>query len=318
MFALCDEVSLRMRVPAFPSLVRGYASFFLGRWQHAATELEKAESMLVKEAPPHAKEMYGPSQLFGLARRFNVACIYYLGQLRELERVLPELLRDAVERNDMAAATYFRAGVQCIGYLALGDIDTARRNVDDALGPWQSSRGRVPHFMDLNARTAIDLYEGRGTAAWERVRSTWADFEASRLMRAQYPRISLFDIRGRNALAAAGSAPVGDRKALIGDAQRCATRLRAERAVWSVPLGDSLAGGVALLAGDDAAAQQHLQRAAVGFAAADMALYAANARYVRAQIAGDREAAETERSVLTNAGVADLDRFSRVLLPRAP
>jgi len=316
-FTLCDEVSQRLRVTAFPPLVRGYASFFLGRWQHAVTNLGEAEAMLVKERPPYVKEMYGPSQIFGLPRRFIVACMYYLGRLRELERVLPELLRDAVERNDIAAATYFRAGVQCLGYLALGDVDTARRNVDDALGPWQSSRGRVPHFMDLNARTAIDIYEGRGSTTWDRVRATWPDFEASRLMRAQYPRVSLLDIRGRTALAAAAAAAAPERKALLADATRCATRLRAERAVWSVPLGDSLVGGVALLAGDEAAAQRHLERAATGFAAADMVLYAANARLVRATLAGDREAAETERTVMTTAGVSDLDRYSQVLLPRA-
>jgi hypothetical protein len=225
-------------------------------------------------------------------------------------------LRDAVERNDIAAATYFRAGVQCLGWLALGDVDTARRNVDDARGPWESSRGRVPHFMDLNARTAIDIYEGRGAAAWERVTATWADFKASRLMRAQYPRVSLLDIRGRNALAAAVDAAPSERSTLLSDAKRCAARLHAEGAVWSVPLGDSLAAGAALLAGDPATAQQHLARAAAGFAAADMALYAANARFVRAQLAGDRDAEDTERATLTGAGVADLDRYSRVLLPR--
>jgi hypothetical protein len=309
--ALTDEAAQRIEAPAVGDVARGIAAFLGGRWTEALTRLRRAEGVLMQERPRAVRESYGPTQLLGMTRRFPVACMYYLGQLRELRSQLPELLRDAVERNDLAASTYFRAGAQCVAYLAFGDVDTATRNVDEGARPWQTTRGLVAHYLELHARSAIDIYLGRGAVAYARVLEKWHDFEESRILRAHYARVSLHDIRGRTALAAARTASRTERARMLADAARCAKVLISEGAGWSIPLGESLLAGVALAHERDA--RPALERAAIAFDHADMTMHAAYARLLRAELAG--EASEKYRSWLSGAGVTDIAGFAQVLLP---
>jgi hypothetical protein len=91
-------------------------------------------------------------------------------------------------------------------------------------------------------------------------------------------RISLLDLRGRAALAAAGAATPRERARLISDAHRCAVRLLAEGAAWGTPLGHVIAAGVAAARGRSEARVESLRAAVRGFEAADMPLHAAAAR----------------------------------------
>ena len=304
---LADQAGARASFPALSQFARGTNAFFFGRWRECREQLELCDRLLQQARPRLVKEAFGPQQLLDMTRRLNMVAMLYLGELRTLGRRIPEVLHDAVERNDVASATHLRTGVNCMLYLAFADVETAIRNADDGFRPWRNSRVGVPHFMDVQARTAIDLYGGRADSAYRLIVDKWQQFVDARMFRAQYVHITLLDIRGRAALAAGK----------LADAKHCADQLHAEGAVWSPGLADALHGGIAMAERDDTGARAHLERAASGFAAADMVIHAANARMVRASLAGDTETATAQRRVLADAGIVEIDRYSRLLLPRA-
>jgi eukaryotic-like serine/threonine-protein kinase len=314
---LADQAAARVSFAALPSLARGTVAFLFGHWRVCRESLAECERLLQQDRPRLVKEGFGPAQLTDATRRLQLAAMFYLGQLKPVRRRVAELLQDAMERNDVTSATHLRSGVQGMLFLAFGEVDTARRNAEEGFRPWRESRVGVPHFMDLQARSMIDVYVGDGLKAHRGVLAEWPRFEQARLMTAQYIRVSLLDTRGRTALAAALAATGDERRAALADAKRCADKLEATGAGWGAPLGSAVRAGVALALRDDASARAYLERAATSFTAADMALHAANARMVRAVLVGDTETATAERRVLADAGVVDIERYSRLLLPRA-
>jgi hypothetical protein len=314
--ALTDRAAGVSGFPALSPLVRGVIGFLSGRWAQCQRELEAAERMLARDSAQLVEEGVGAVQLLDATRNFQLTAMFYLGRLHELGRRLPELLQDALERSDLASATYLRCGLSSMVQLAVGDVDTAIRNNDDGFAPWRTRRGGIPHFMYVQGGAAIDIYLGRGADAHRRIVAAWRELAQARLVRVQYVHISLLDTRGRAAMAAAASSAGRDRAGLLVDARRCARQLRAVRASWSIPLGDAIDAGAAILDNDRSTALAHLARCTAGFTSADMALHAATARLVHAELAGDTTSAGRERDVARNLGVRDVERFSSLLLPR--
>ncbi|MFN0248469.1 MAG: protein kinase domain-containing protein [Kofleriaceae bacterium] len=316
LLALADQAAMRTSFPAVVLVARGSTAFFFGRWRECRDELALCVRLLQQDRSRLVKEAFGPAQLLDLARRFELVGRFFLGELPTLRRLLPEHLQDALERNDVTAATHLRTGIHCLVHLAFGDVDTAVRDMEAGIEPWRNVRVGIPHFMDTQARSLIDIYLGRPADAHRRTVEMWPAFRKSHVLDAQYVRISLLDVRGRAAIAAATSASVSRRDELLVDAKRCADELRATGAAWAHPLAHSLRAGIATVRRRDADARAELEWAASAFDGADMPLFAANARMVRAMIGGDAETASAQRRVLTAAGIVELDRYSRLMLPR--
>jgi hypothetical protein len=303
---LSQQPALRTVFPPVTSLAHGIIAFFFGRWRECREQLASCERLLEQGRPRLVEQAFGPQQVLDVTRRLQLAAMLYLGELRPLRDRARTLLNDALERHDLTSATHLRAGVQSMMYLAFGDVEGAVYNAEQGFAPWRNSAFGIPHFMAMQSRTAIDLYRGSAADAHRRIVAGWSQFVEARLFRAQYVHVTLLDARGRAALAAND----------LADANRCADALHAAGAVWSVPLAESLRGGIAIAEQSDAAAREHLERAATGFAAAGMKLYAANARMVRAHRAGDSETAAAQRQLLVDAGIVEIERYSRLLLPR--
>lgn len=313
---LADQAAERVAFPALTPLARGTVAFLCGRWRECREKLERCERLLQQDRPRLVKEGFGPAHLQDLTRRLQLAAMFYLGDFKALRRRVAELLQDALARNDVTSATHLRSGVVAMLLLGYGEIDAAVRNADEGFRPWRASRTGVPHFMDLQARTAIDVFLGRHAEAYRRVVSEWPHFEHARLLRAQYVHVSLLDTRGRSAISYALAYPGMPRSEALADARRCATKLRATGAAWADAMSAALHASIALADENLGAARVHLERAASRFTSADMAVHAANARMVRATLTGDLETAAVERRVLADAGIVDIERYSRLLLPR--
>jgi hypothetical protein len=313
---LADDAAARASFPALPLLTRGSVAFLFGHWRECRDRLAASERLLQQDRPRLVKEGFGPAHLHDLTRRLQLAANFYLGDLRQLRKRVIDLLQDAIERNDVTSATHLRSGVMAAMFLAFGEIDAAHHHAQEGFRPWRTSRIGVPHFMDLQARTTIASYTGRGHAAYRTVLAEWRGLQRAQLMRAQYIEISLYDIRGRAAIEAALAARGDTRRAALADAARCADRLRATRALWALGLGDSLRAAIALVDHDHVAARTILERAATTLARADMTLHAANAKMICATLVGDPQVGAAERRVLVDAGVIDVERYSRLLLPR--
>jgi eukaryotic-like serine/threonine-protein kinase len=314
---LADQAAARVSFPALPHFARGTVAFLFGHWRECRERLAECERLLQQDRPRLVKEGFGPAQLQDLTRRLQLAAMFYLGDLKPLRSRVTTLLQDAIERNDVTSATHLRTGVMTSMFLAFGELDAAASNATAGFRPWRASRVGIPQFMDIQARTMIAIYGGDAREAYRCMLAEWPGFEQARLLRAQYVRVSLLDSRGRVAIAAALAGSGDARAAALVDAAHCADRLQATRAPWAVALGAALRAGVELARQDHTAAREHLERAATTLTAADMIMHAANARMVRATLAGDSETATVERRVLVDAGIVDVDRYSRLLLPRS-
>lgn len=314
--SLADQAAARASFPALAQGARGSVAFLFGDWRECRDRLADCERLLQQDRPRLVKEGFGPAHLQDLTRRLQLAAVFYLGDLKTLRLRVTELLRDALERNDVTSATHLRSGLMPTMYLAFGEPETAVRMARDGFAPWRAARVGVPHFMDLQARTTIAMHDQRARQAHRDILAEWSGFERARLMRAQYIAISLLDSRGRAAVAAAVDSTSDERKSALRDAAYCATRLRKTGATWANALGASVQASIAIAERDDVAARRHLERAAAAASTAEMALHAANARMIRASLVGDPATATTARRVLEDAGIVDIDRFSRLLVPR--
>ena len=299
-------------------VARGIFEFLAGRWKAARDTLRIAADLL-REHPVHipaAGSVHG--FIVDTADIYQHAAMVFLGELDEVRRTLPALVRHALERNNIYLSTHFRTGIHVLPLLARGEVARARDEVDAAIAPWAGEPVHIPHFLDVQARAIIDLYCGDGAAAAARLLDAWPGFKRAFLFHVQYLRVNLIELRGRAALAAAAATrDPSERTRWLGDARRCGKRLASEGSRWAAPLGRVLVAGAGALAGDDRAAL-NLQAAAEGFLAADMPLHAAAARRRLGRVlggdAGSLLAAEAELALRT-AQVSEPARLGDLLVP---
>src|SRR5262249_26848159 len=107
----------------------------------------------------------------------------------------------------------------------------------------------------------IDLYQGEGIAAWERVTAQWPALARSHLLRVQQVRIFLLHLRARAALAAAPAAT--EPAPLLHAAERDARRLRRAGIGWAGALAHVARAGVPA-GGQDAGGGRELLEAGAG------------------------------------------------------
>src|SRR5262249_39082461 len=175
---------------------------------------------------------------------------------------------------------------------------------------------QIQHWYEMQALCHIDLYEGHGDVALERVESGWKNLESSLIFRVQHTLVRAHWLRGRCALAAmaAGSSS----KELLDLARRASKQLRRQRLHWATPLAALLDAGIAVQSGDRASASRHLEEAVSLFDAADMALYAAVARHRLGSVKGDESGAAMTKEAahwMTSRGVRDPERICATLAP---
>src|SRR6202022_3432173 len=139
----------------------------------------------------------------------------------------------------------------------------------------------------------IDLYQGDGESAWQRLAEAWPALEQSHLLRVQQIPILMLHLRARCALVLA----VGGKDAAswLRAAQRDARSLRREKLPWSDALAELIEAALVFLRGDADQSRQILATAAAGFAATDMHLYAAVARRRQGRLLGGTQGQELVR-----------------------
>jgi hypothetical protein len=206
-------------------------------------------------------------------------------------RLSEQLLREAEERGDLYVRTNLGTFMVPHARLAADDPEGARAAVRRSLEMWSAEGFHLQDLTALMSETLIDLYEGRGEAAWKRISEEWPAVERSQMLRIQVLRIVLRHFRGRSALAAglAGKNPERSIRAALADARRIAR----EGVPWAAPMADSLRAGAAALSGDRPLARTLLSRSADGFDAAGMLSYAAAARRTAGELEGGAEGART-------------------------
>jgi hypothetical protein len=221
------EKSARPDSAAGAAQARGIASLLLGEFQRGADESERA-AVLYRDRCSGVGWELGNAQFFALLSRL------YLGQMSRLARDWPQAAREAERRGDLHGAITLRSGHTTLVWLARDDAARARRDLEEAARLGSRNRWSTQHdYYDLFAHANLELYEGNAAAARERLAKGWAGLRKSFLLRLEFVRVIMIELRGRAALAA------GDGHAAMSDARR----LLAERAEWARALGALLQAG---------------------------------------------------------------------------
>ncbi|MFQ5790097.1 MAG: serine/threonine-protein kinase PknK, partial [Acidobacteriota bacterium] len=260
--------------------VSGTAAYLGGRWRQARELLREAEEILLGSCTGVAWELSN-------VRFFSIASLFWLGELKELSRWLPDVLKNAGERGDLLLATQLRAWGAHLMYLAADQPDKAREEGRHAIERWSHQGFHIQHYEETWAQVNIALYSGDKRAAWDLVSERWPALKRSLLLRIQIIFIPALGMRAASALAAAASGI--EPWKLLRVAERDARRIEGEKVAWADPLAQLIRAGVVAMRGEVAVAVVLLASAEEGFEAVDMTLYAAVARRRRGELIGGEQ-----------------------------
>jgi hypothetical protein len=296
------------RTLALVVAAEGVALHLSGYWLAARSRCQDALRVLREHAPSATWEI-DAATLYGLR------CLLELGQLGALRAELPDRLADAEARGDRFALTNIRAGDLNLVWLAFGDENGARRELDAATRDAEKDAIHLPNLQELLARARIDLYAGDAVGAHRRVVERWSAIERSQLLRIQHQRVVLCGLRARAALAAARGA---QNRALLDEAAKFANDLARSGAAWGLAEAAMLRGCIGQALGDAQRAATSFEQASRDYAACDMSLHAAVARLRMGKLAsGDdgRNAVTQSREWMTAQGIADPEALAALLAP---
>jgi predicted Ser/Thr protein kinase len=249
-------------------LAQGIAAALEGDWPRGRALCDEAEGLLRESATVAAWEL-------GTAQRFALWPLMFMGEVAEMARRLPGLIQEARRRDDLYGETNLCLVIRTFLRLAADEAERARAELAEVMGRWSQKGFHVQHMNRLFDESQIDLYEGNGPGAWQRLTERWPLLERSHLLRVQQVRIFVRHIRGRAALAAAEATR---RPELLRVAERDAGALRREGAPWARALAQLLYAGVAVSGGQQQRGVELLRDGARQCEAAGMHLFAAAAR----------------------------------------
>ncbi len=293
----------------------GLLRMFTGEWQAARDHCERAQTILRDRCLGVAWEldMIDFTLLWTLINQ---------GELAEVARRVPRLLRDADERGDRYAVTTLRTAALPYVLLAADQPMEARREGSQAIRGW-SRDGFLMQHTDFEICTdgQISLYLGEAEVAHRRVSELWPAFRGSMLTLIQDLHIRALHVRARCALAAASAASGRARADRLRTAEHATRRIARERAPWSRGWIALLSAGIAVVRGDHEAAASLARDAARHCDVAGMALYAAAARRRLGELLEDDEGRRLVTDVdawMAAQGVRNPSRMTAVLAPGFP
>ncbi len=246
---------------------RGLSSYLMGNWKDAAEYCERAAEVLRDECT-------GVTWELTIANRFMLTSLWYLGEVVEVSRRVPQLLAAALEQGNLFAATDLRTRLNAI-WLAADDPVRARDEVIAAMTTWPRHGFHLQHYTSLVALAQIELYTGDYEVAWKHIESQVKPLERSMLLRIQGLRIDATQLRARLALA---SAIGSEREGRLRLAEKLAGKIEREKMAYSNPLATLVRAGVAKQRGDEQRAILLTEKALRDFEATNMRLYAVAAR----------------------------------------
>jgi hypothetical protein len=293
----------------FVCATTGLTAYLEGRWKDAVEAFDRAEPLFRERCTGVAWEL----------NSLHAYCLWslaHMGQVAELGRRLPVLLREARERGDRYALANLSTYVTTMVRLAADDPAEAVRESREAMERWSRGGFHIQHRVAVLGEAYIKLYDEGGRAAWDFLSGAWAAYRRSLLTRSQHIRIDMLHLRAVCALAAAATAPAPAAflRAAAGDARR----LESERAPCADAHARSIRAALAAARGDRAAAAGLLAQAAAHFDAVDMGLHAAALRHRLGRLVGGQPGHElTEGAIrwMEDQGIRRPDRMTATFAP---
>ncbi|HXJ18801.1 MAG TPA: protein kinase [Polyangia bacterium] len=289
------------------SLMSGLAAHLGGQFAPALDHLIAAERIFRDRCVGAAWEL-------NAVRHFTLECFYYLGALERFRDCSAEGLKEAHDRGSVYAATTLRTGLGNAVWLLGDEPERARREAREAMQVWSTHGYHIQHWYQLIADTQIDLYQGDGEAAHQRLSAGWPALRRSMLLRVHHTGTVAVHLRGRAALAGAVASQGTARAERLALARRCATRLRRGTG-WGAAMGALLMAGAEHAGGHGAEARGWLSLALDEAGPQQLALFQAAARWAAGPIAGDAESAAAGEAWMREHGVRAPAALARMLVP---
>lgn len=283
----------------------GGAAWLEGRWLAALALEERALRILREECRGVAWELASSTIVL-----FD--SLWRTGRWPELFERFPAILADAEDRGDRLLSIYLRIKFRSLVLLNEDRPEDAMGEARDALAQWSQPTFQLLHLWELFTQVEALLYAGRPSLAQRELRERWPALKRSQLLSLEMYDMTMHDLAGRAALAAAVEASGSSRRRLLQRAGRHAGRLEGSGAAWSRGLAALLRAGIAHAQGRPPVGS--LRDAVRAFRAADMEAHrsAAEARVAAVTEPGP---AAPDLGALLALGVARPERWLRVLAP---
>jgi serine/threonine protein kinase len=291
-------------------VAHGVAAYMSGLWKQAGELLDRAAAI-------HRTQCTGATFEVDSSTTFSLWSLQFRGELAELSRRWPVVLKEALERGDRHMLTNLNTFLMSTLRLAVDDPDGAEDTLRPTLDHLTRQGFQVQHNEWFGAEVQIRLCRGDAIGAWNFLETRYRPSLArSHLMRVQKIKVFFYERRARCALAAAfGAAKAGP---LLHAAERDARRLEREGMAWSRALSIPIRAGVASARGDRSRAATLFAKAVQQLEAVDMNLYAAASRRRLGQILGGEEGrAQLERADcwMNQQGIRNPARMTDVFAP---
>jgi hypothetical protein len=293
------------------TLAKGSAAFMQGNWR-VSRELCQQARQILREQCTRVSWQIDTAEFYTLLSALN------LGDLEEISRRVPALIKEARERDALYAETLLRTRLAFVSSLAADDIEGAEGAVRLGMERWSQKGFHNQHYYEMVACAETQLYAGRAAEAWAGVSRKWRDLRRTLLLRVQPVFIESVHLRARTAIAAAMEADVSERNALIKDAERSASDIRKTGAPWGLGLAQLAAGCIATLRGAPSQAAQHVAAAEATFDREGMLLLRTIARRRLGELLRTREGdamVEAANGWMRAQTIAKPDRIADMLAP---
>jgi len=289
-----DEGATEVRALAMRRRAESY--FMFGDLVSAKRECEAANAFMTE----HSRNT-GVHHRY--VRMVEARIALFLGQLERARSIGDELVRDAIEREDLVAERLVRVCVLALVYLALDDPQQAQQQIDRAT---LEDRCGITVFR-AESMAAIAMYQGRPRDAVKAWRSRWPKIKSEMMLSMAGCRL----LAVRSLCGALLADPAHRRD--IAEAARFASTIRRWDAPVAVAFHQGVKAQLAMHAGDRDEVVACLDRATAAFDAAGLVLDAATSRYCHARYAGDDLAPAAQR--LQELGIVSPERWAATWLP---
>jgi serine/threonine protein kinase len=305
--ALARQVD-RPYAHALVSLSRGIAAALEGDWRNGLRLCDEAAHILRDSCTGALWEL-------GTAHRFTLWPLMFMGEVVEINRRLPRLLKEARERDDLYEETNLCLAVRTFVRLAANEPERARTELAQVMERWSQQGFHVQHMNRLFDDGQIDLYLGDAESAWHRLAESWPALERTHLMRVQQIRIVMLHLRARVAVTRAAGK---DSAMWLCSAERDARSLHREKLLWPEALALLIDAALTFRRGDAKRSGEILSTATEAFEKAEMRLHAAVARRRLGQLLGGTQGQELVRRAeewMSGQKIRNLDRMAVLLAP---
>jgi hypothetical protein len=291
--------------------MRGFAAVVQGRDEEA---LDLSDRAAVKI------QGLGPGLYWALrATQLNALwALGDLGELREQSTRLTRAVHEAIACGDVWTATTLRASSSfTAAWLGGHEPDEIRGWIEAGVSKWTRRVYHNQHLFACWALAFLDLYDGRGREAFERVDREFPRARRALKFRLEVVHVEARALRARAALLAAVQAAGDERTRLVGVARGDARWFRRKGPPHTRHLAAIIEAEIADLQGERQRCIAALREAIAGADAAPARHVAAAARIRLGGVLGEegRGMVESGKKFMHAQGVADAVRLAAVYVP---